>query len=396
MAEARKIFFSYARKDAEFVIRLANDLRNEGQSIWVDQLDIPKGARWDEEVETALKACPCLLVVLTPVSASSQNVLDEVSYALGEKKAIIPILLKECSVPFRLRRLQHIDFTGDYDRAFLELGQALRRLQPPAEQPPAEQPPGEQQSARRHAAGRAESAAETENDARASGGAGAARVESAGRRAVSWKVLAPASLAIIAVLTGAYFAFSGADHAVDVRQPVRAPLAAIDSSRPESRTNPVVSNEAKPLSLAAPVVTPPPAPSEPKSASQGITDAQVKEFVDRFVTTANRGDPFDLLRLYDDRVDYFDRGVVGKDYILKDKQGYYRRWPEVQNRLVDDVVLGRTGKQDTATVSFNIAYQVRSPERGETKSGTAHNELQVRRVDGELKIVAERQRVAAK
>ena len=392
MAEARKIFFSYARKDSEFVIRLANDLRNEGQSIWVDQLDIPKGTRWDEEVETALKACPCLLVVLTPVSTNSQNVLDEVSYALGEKKAIIPILLRECSVPFRLRRLQHIDFTGDYDRAFLELGQALRRLQPPAEQPP-----GEQQSARRPAAGRAESSAEPEPDARASGGAAAATVESAGRRAASWKVLAPASLAIIAVLAGAYFALSGSDRAVDVRQPVRAPLAAIDSSRQEvSHTNPVVSNEAKPQSLAAPVVTPPPVPSELKSASQGITDAQAKEFVDRFLATANRGNPSDLLRLYDDRVDYFDRGVVGKDYILKDKQSYYRRWPEVVNRLLDDVVLGRTGRQDTATVSFNIAYQVRSPERGETKSGSAHNELQVRSVDGELKIVAERQRVVAK
>jgi hypothetical protein len=51
-----RIFFSYARSDAPFVLSVANGLRKLGLPVWVDQLDIPKGARWDDEVEKALKA----------------------------------------------------------------------------------------------------------------------------------------------------------------------------------------------------------------------------------------------------------------------------------------------------------------------------------------------------
>ena len=42
-----KVFFSYARADAEFVLKLANDLRSAGISLWIDQLDITPGERWD-------------------------------------------------------------------------------------------------------------------------------------------------------------------------------------------------------------------------------------------------------------------------------------------------------------------------------------------------------------
>ena len=120
-----RLFFSYSRSDAAFVLDLATRLRQAGRSVWVDQLDIPKGARWDVEVERALKASTCLLAVLTPASAASQNVMDEVSYALGESKTVIPLLVQPCDVPFRLKRLQHIDFTGDADEAFRQLGVAL-------------------------------------------------------------------------------------------------------------------------------------------------------------------------------------------------------------------------------------------------------------------------------
>jgi len=38
--------------------------------------------------------------------------MDEVSYALEKGKHVIPILIKECQIPFRLKRLQYINFTG--------------------------------------------------------------------------------------------------------------------------------------------------------------------------------------------------------------------------------------------------------------------------------------------
>ena len=40
--------------------------------------------------------------------------MDEVSYALESGKPVIPVMINDCTPPFRLRRLQHINFTSGY------------------------------------------------------------------------------------------------------------------------------------------------------------------------------------------------------------------------------------------------------------------------------------------
>lgn len=117
----QKIFFSYSRVDSPFALKLAKDLREAGADIWIDQLDIPAGSHWDAAVEKALNTAAYVLVILTPASTASTNVMDEVSFALESGKKIIPVLLEDCLPPFRLRRLQRIDFTTDYDNGFKQL-----------------------------------------------------------------------------------------------------------------------------------------------------------------------------------------------------------------------------------------------------------------------------------
>ncbi len=120
-----KIFFSYSRDDSEFVLKLAKDLRAGGADIWLDQLDIPAGKRWDAEIEQALENAQVQLVILSPSSVGSNNVMDEVSYALEKGKHVIPILHKDCQIPFRLKRLQYLNFTSNYAAGFNDLSKAL-------------------------------------------------------------------------------------------------------------------------------------------------------------------------------------------------------------------------------------------------------------------------------
>lgn len=115
------IFFSYSRVDSDFVLKLAKDLRDGGANVWLDQLDIKAGSHWDSSIEAALASASRLIVVLSTASVASNNVMDEVSYALESGKTVIPVLLNECTPPFRLRRLQRIDFTGDYETALNQL-----------------------------------------------------------------------------------------------------------------------------------------------------------------------------------------------------------------------------------------------------------------------------------
>ncbi|MBK8177138.1 MAG: toll/interleukin-1 receptor domain-containing protein [Rhodospirillales bacterium] len=115
-----RAFFSYARANSEYVLRLAKDLRAAGINLWLDQLDIAPGERWDQSIQQALEDCGTLLVILSPASVRSQNVMDEVSFALQAQKRILPIVYEHCEIPFRLRRLQYIDLTDndapDYSR----------------------------------------------------------------------------------------------------------------------------------------------------------------------------------------------------------------------------------------------------------------------------------------
>lgn len=120
-----KTFFSYSRADSEFVLKLAKDLRGAGADIWLDQLDISAGKRWDAEIEQALESAQVQLVILSPTSVGSNNVMDEVSYALEKGKHVVPILFIDCQIPFRLKRLQYINFTNSYDIGFKELTKAL-------------------------------------------------------------------------------------------------------------------------------------------------------------------------------------------------------------------------------------------------------------------------------
>ena len=47
------IFISYSRKDSEQALQLADRLRGEGMSVWIDQQGIEAAKTWSEEIVNA-------------------------------------------------------------------------------------------------------------------------------------------------------------------------------------------------------------------------------------------------------------------------------------------------------------------------------------------------------
>jgi hypothetical protein len=123
----RKTFLSYSRINKGFAVKLAKELKSEGFDIWFDQLDIPPGARWDAEIEKALEESEIFMVILTPASAKSENVLDEIGYAIDSGKRILPVLLETATIPLRLRRFQYVDFTSKSFNEGIESAKELLR-----------------------------------------------------------------------------------------------------------------------------------------------------------------------------------------------------------------------------------------------------------------------------
>lgn len=124
-----RTFLSYSRANKDFAVKLAKELKSSGFDIWLDQLDIPAGARWDQEVEKALRESEIFMLILTPSSIASENVKDEIGYAIDNGKRFLPVLLEKCEVPLRLRRFQYADFTNkSFDDGLKAVTELLQRL----------------------------------------------------------------------------------------------------------------------------------------------------------------------------------------------------------------------------------------------------------------------------
>src|ERR1700690_2957235 len=138
----RRAFISYSHINRDFATKLAKALRAAEYAVWFDQLDIPTGARWDDEIENALRDCSIFMVILTPASIASENVKDEIGYAIDHVKRILPVLLDDFDVPLRLRRFQYVDFTKkSFEEGIESAKQLLGGLVDEASEPTAAKTP---------------------------------------------------------------------------------------------------------------------------------------------------------------------------------------------------------------------------------------------------------------
>ena len=96
------IFISYSHSDSEIVFTEIKRLNELGYHVWYDE-GISPGNEWTEEIASALEHCALFLVMFTPNSANSDNVQNEIDFALDDKKPCIGIYLKEAKLQGRTR-----------------------------------------------------------------------------------------------------------------------------------------------------------------------------------------------------------------------------------------------------------------------------------------------------
>jgi len=128
-----QVFFSYSRKDSDFVDKLIAELESQGIDIWVDRGDILAGEAWRNSIVEAIINCPVFVIVLSPNSISSENVTKELTLAEQHKKRILPLVIKEVQIPpsldYQLAGLQYQTFVeGSYASNFERLTRSLGAL----------------------------------------------------------------------------------------------------------------------------------------------------------------------------------------------------------------------------------------------------------------------------
>lgn len=87
------IFISYSRKDQKYARALADDLRENGFDVWMDDR-IDYGDRWWQTIVAAIKACGAFVIVMSPDAEHSKWVEREILVAQKANKPVFPVLLR--------------------------------------------------------------------------------------------------------------------------------------------------------------------------------------------------------------------------------------------------------------------------------------------------------------
>lgn len=97
------IFISYSSKDREKAEQLTELLASAGLSVWIDKQGIDVATSWSGEIVDAIEGCKAFVVLLSPHSVESVNVVKEVSLAAEQKKKILPLDLEPVELPRDLK-----------------------------------------------------------------------------------------------------------------------------------------------------------------------------------------------------------------------------------------------------------------------------------------------------
>jgi hypothetical protein len=110
------VFFSYSRRDGDFVRRLAGELREHGKEVWVDVDGIRHTERFPDALRRAIEASDAFVCVISPDSVSSEFCGQEVAHAAGLNKRIVPLALRpvpDTELPEEIRFRNWIPVAGE-------------------------------------------------------------------------------------------------------------------------------------------------------------------------------------------------------------------------------------------------------------------------------------------
>jgi adenylate cyclase len=92
------IFISYSSHDREKAEQLTELLASAGLSVWIDNAALNAAASWSKEIVEAINGCKVFVVLLSPASLDSHNVIKEVALASEKRKKILPLDLEPVSL----------------------------------------------------------------------------------------------------------------------------------------------------------------------------------------------------------------------------------------------------------------------------------------------------------
>jgi WD40 repeat protein len=114
-------FVSYSHNDREFALRLRSALEARGKSAWIDESDIAGASRWRDELKRAIEAADAFVFLVSPDAVASKGCKQELAYAAGLNKRIVPVRVRETprmDLPESLSAYQSVPSREPFEKDF--------------------------------------------------------------------------------------------------------------------------------------------------------------------------------------------------------------------------------------------------------------------------------------
>jgi hypothetical protein len=129
-ADGATLFVSYSHKDRVRVEPIVSAIEDMGRRVWMDRTDITGQTGWAGQIVRAIRECRAVVLMASPNSYGSDQVVRELYLAMNHKKAIVPIEIEPAEMPDELQYIlapfQHHRLSGGETRAVL--GRALAAI----------------------------------------------------------------------------------------------------------------------------------------------------------------------------------------------------------------------------------------------------------------------------
>jgi peptidoglycan hydrolase-like protein with peptidoglycan-binding domain len=127
-----------------------------------------------------------------------------------------------------------------------------------------------------------------------------------------------------------------------------------------------------------------------EQTSPGDLSEQIRDFIAGFVVVGIDENVEAELQFYAPKANYYDSGVVTKDFIRRDIRRYNQKWPTRRYWLVGDIRILNDLQADPVEVQYQIKYAVKNPQ--EERTGAAIKTVKLQRTESGLEITSVRER----